>query len=167
MIKIRYAKPEDLQKLTEIYNYYVENSNAIFDTKPQSLEQRKTWFGKYRTKGPYRLLVATENDEVIGCACTSRYRDHIAFEQTAEVSIYLSPHHRAKGIGTLLYEKLFEEIVNENLHTLVSGIALPNDASVNLHKKFGFSEVGVFQDYAVKNNQYISSIWLQKKLVNN
>lgn len=164
MFEIRYAKQEDLPKLTEIYNYYVENSNIVFDIKPQSIEQRQIWFNKYSSQGPYRLLVATEDGEVIGCACTSRYRDLLAFEQTAEVSIYLNPTHRAKGIGTQLYKQLIEEIKNEGLHTLVSGIALPNEASINLHKKFGFSEVGVFKEYAIKNNQYISSLWLQKRL---
>ena len=162
MVEIRYAKPEDLQALTDIYNFYVENSMAVFDIKPQSLEQRSAWFKKYDIKGPYRLLVATENGQIIGCACTSRYRDHTAFDQTAEVSIYLSPEQRAKGIGTLPYQKLFEEVRDENIHLLVSGIALPNVGSVNLHKKFGFTEVGIFQEYAVKNGQYISSIWMQK-----
>jgi phosphinothricin acetyltransferase len=53
---------------------------------------------------------------------------------------------------------------NEALHLAIAGIALPNDASVALHKKFGFEEVGVFKEYAVKNGQYISSIWMQKRL---
>jgi hypothetical protein len=40
--------------------------------------------------------------------------------------------------------------------------ALPNDASVALHRKFGFTEVGTFREYAVKNGHYISSVWMQR-----
>ncbi|EEX92101.1 phosphinothricin N-acetyltransferase [Vibrio orientalis CIP 102891 = ATCC 33934] len=47
---------------------------------------------------------------------------------------------------------------------MLSGIALPNDASVALHKRFGFREIGVFNEYAKKNGQYISSVWLEKAL---
>jgi phosphinothricin acetyltransferase len=46
----------------------------------------------------------------------------------------------------------------------VAGIALPNDASIALHKKFGFAEVGIFREYAIKNRERISSIWMQKRL---
>jgi phosphinothricin acetyltransferase len=44
-------------------------------------------------------------------------------------------------------------------------VALPNEASVALHHKFGFNEVGVFNDYAIKNGQYISSVWLEKRFI--
>jgi phosphinothricin acetyltransferase len=44
----------------------------------------------------------------------------------------------------------------------LAGIALPNDASVALHRKFGFTDVGVFREYAVKHGQYLSSLWLQR-----
>jgi L-amino acid N-acyltransferase YncA len=76
----------------------------------------------------------------------------------------LAPEVRTKGVGTLLYQELFSLLKNEPLHLAVAGIALPNDASIALHKKFGFEEVGVFKEYAIKNCKYISSIWMQKRL---
>ncbi len=164
MIEIRYSKPEDLAPLTEIDNYYIQNSSITFDIHPKTPSQREQWFSKYKNDGPYRMLVATEDSKVIGCCYSSRYREHSAFDQTIETSIYLAHDCRAKGIGSKLYEKLFTLLKSEDLHLAVSGIALPNEASIRLHKKFGFTEVGVFEEYALKNNQYISSIWLQKKL---
>lgn len=163
-MKIRYAKPEDLARLTEIDNYYIANSNATFLVEPRMAEDRREWFNKYKEHGPYRMLVCEENGIVQGCAFSSRYRDHFAFDQTIEVSVYLAPEVRTKGIGTALYQELFSLLKNEPLHLVVAGIALPNDASIALHKKFGFEEVGVFKEYAVKNGKYISSIWMQKRL---
>ena len=163
-MKIRYAKRSDLLRLTEIDNFYIENTNANFFIKPRSADERLSWFEKYKETGPYRLLVCEDAGIVQGCAYSSRYRDHFAFDQTIETSVYLAPDARTKGMGTALYKILFEVLKNEPLHLAVVGIALPNDASIALHKKFSFEEIGVFKEYAVKNGQYISSIWMQKRL---
>lgn len=163
-MNIRYAKPDDLARLTEIDNYYIANSQATFFVEPRKAEDRRAWFNNYKESGPYRMLVCEENGVVQGCAFSSRYRDHFAFDQTIETSVYLASDVRTKGLGSLLYKELFDALKNEALHLAVAGIALPNDASVALHKKFGFEEVGVFREYAVKNGQYISSIWMQKRL---
>lgn len=92
------------------------------------------------------------------------YRDHPAFIETIETSIYLSPVATGKGLGTLLYEQLFTILKNEKVHLAVVGIALPNEASIRLHRKVGFEEVGVFREYAKVNGKYFSSIWMQKRL---
>ncbi len=63
-----------------------------------------------------------------------------------------------------MYEALFKKLETENLHLAVVGIALPNEASIALHKKFGFEEVGIFKEYAIKRGQYISSVWMQKRI---
>lgn len=164
MATIRYVQEKDLPRILEIYNYYVENSYAIFDEKPKTMEEQLKAFSRYKESGPYRAWVIEENEKVLGHASSNEYRAHPAFKETIEVSIYLDPETRGKGYGTLLYQTLFAALQNENLHLAVSGIALPNPASVELHKKFGFTEVGVFQEYASKRGQKISSIWLQKKL---
>lgn len=164
MIDIRHAVQGDLARLTEINNWYILNTNATFDVRPQIAHERQDWFQKYKDVGPYQLLVAESEGIIVGCAYSSRYRDHSAFDQTVETSIYLAHDQRTKGIGSRLYEALFARLQNEPLHLAVVGIALPNEASIALHKKFGFREVGVFQEYAVKRGQYISSVWMQKNI---
>lgn len=163
-MKIRYANKSDLHRLTEIDNHYITHTNASFFIKPRSVDERLSWFEKYKENGPYRMLVCEENGIVQGCAYSTRYRDHFAFDQTIETTVYLAPDARTKGLGTALYKALFESLKNEPLHLAVVGIALPNEPSIALHKKFGFEEVGVFREYAIKNGQYISSIWMQKRL---
>ena len=164
MIKIRHGEERDLERLTEINNHYILNTNATFDVEPQTAQDRIVWFQKYKRTGPYQLLVAESGGVIVGCAYSSRYRDHIAFEQTVETSIYLAHDQRTKGIGSQLYNTLFDKLKNEALHLAVVGIALPNEASIALHRKFDFQEVGVFQEYAFKKGQYISSVWMQKRL---
>ena len=164
MVNIRYAQNEDLDQVNEINNYYILNSFATFDTHAQTIAQRGKWFQNFKIIGPHRILVAEANDQILGYACSSKFRDHFAFDQTVETSIYVAHNCKGKRIGYQLYEKLFFELRDENLHVAVVGIALPNEASISLHKKFDFEEVGAFKEYALKNNKFISSLWMQKRL---
>ncbi|MET7361126.1 hypothetical protein ABZS76_22135 [Streptomyces sp. NPDC005562] len=57
---------------------------------------------------------------------------------------------------------LFGLPADEPAHVALAGIVLPNDVSVALHRKFGFAEIGTFHEYAVKNGEYLSSLWMQR-----
>ncbi len=137
-------------------------SNASFHTRPVSVEDRLDWFGGFSTSGPHRLLVARHDGLTIGHASSGRYRELEAFVETVEVGISLHHDWRGRGIGTRLYRALFDRLACEPVHTALAGIALPNDASVALHRKFGFAEVGIFEEYATKHGEYISSLWMQR-----
>ena len=161
---VRPGTRRDLAELVHIYNHYVVNSYATFDTEPFTVESRAAWLDRFSDVGPYRLLVACHGDRVAGCASSGPYRDHPALARTVEVGIYLHPELRTRGIGSALYRSLLDSLRSEDVHVALAGIALPNDASVALHRKFGFKEVGVFEEYAVKNDSYISSLWMQLRL---
>ena len=165
-VEVRTARRGDLEVILEVYNHYVGNSVATFDERPVSVESRVPWFESFDSRGPHRLLVADGGgaDGICGYACSSRYRPHASFSETVELTVYVSPTHTAQGVGTSLYERLLEELNGEPVHRAVVGIALPNDASVQLHRRFGFSEIGVFDEYAKKWGRYISSVWMQRAL---
>ena len=164
---IRHATAEDCDGLLEIRNHYVSESFAVFDEMPLLPDSIARWIASFSTTGPYQLLVATDGPGIQGFASSQRYREHTAFRRTVETSIYIAPGKSGRGVATALYRSLFSTLEAEDLHRAVVGIALPNEASVNLHKKFGFTEVGVFNEYAFKHGKYISSIWLQRQLGRN
>jgi phosphinothricin acetyltransferase len=162
-VKITAGTEDDLVAIVGILNYTAANSIARFETRPVSVAERRDWFGQFSATGPYRLVVARGGDQVRGYACSQRYRDHEAFRETVEVSIALDVSSRGQGVGTALYRALFDSLdLEPSVHVALAGIALPNDASVALHRKFGFTEVGTFREYAIKNGQYISSVWMQR-----
>jgi phosphinothricin acetyltransferase len=161
-IEIEPATQEDLPRIVEILNDTVVNSHASFATQPTTVVERRVWFEQFASTGPHRLLVAQRGGKVLGYAGSQPYRDHEAFRETVEVSIALDMSCRDQGVGTALYHALFDILVDEPVHAILAGIALPNDASIALHRKFGFTEVGTFREYAFKNGQYISSIWMQR-----
>ncbi len=163
-VEIVIADETDLPGIVDILNNVAANSIATFDTRPTSVAERRAWFKQFSSTSPYRLLVARHHGRTIGYACSQPYRNHEAFRDTVELSISLDAGCRSRGVGTSLYRALFESIADEPIHAVVVGIAMPNDASVALHRKFGFTEVGTFREYATKNGQYISSLWMQRLL---
>jgi phosphinothricin acetyltransferase len=131
------AAEVDLTGIVEILNYTVAHSIASFATQPTSVGERRDWFEQFSSTGPYRLLVARRNNLLLGYACSQPYRDRQAFRETVEVSIALDVSCRGHGVGSLLYRALFERLADEPIHVVLAGIALPNDASMALHRKFG------------------------------
>ncbi|MFE9122332.1 GNAT family N-acetyltransferase [Streptomyces sp. NPDC007172] len=156
------ATAHDLPGIVVIQNHTAATSHARFATRPLGMEERREWFAQFSESGPYRMLVARRGSQVLGYACSQIYRDQEAFRETVEVSIGLVKGSRGQGLGTSLYRALFGLLADEPIHAVLAGIALPNDASVALHRRFGFSDVGTFCEYAVKNGQYISSLWMQR-----
>ena len=163
-MNIRPAETTDLDALRELRNYYIANSYATFDEEPLARETVESWFASFSSEGPYRLLVAHENDQLSGYCSSQVYRPHPAFKRTIETSISVAAGAGRGGIGSALYARLFEALRGQDLHRAVVGIALPNEASVRLHLKFGFKAVGVFSEYAQKNGHLISSQWMERAL---
>jgi phosphinothricin acetyltransferase len=166
MQTIRSATLDDLQALTDIYNYYVVNTTITFDLRPFTAEERKPWFDDHKTSGPHRLLVATDNGGTcVAYASTSRWRPKPAYITTVEASVYCDATVVGRGYGSVLYRALFEAIAGEDVHTIVAGVSLPNLASVKLHERFGFRPVGVFHSVGRKFDRYWDVAWFERPLM--
>ena len=114
----------------------------------------------------FSFIVCEENEEILGYAFAARYKKREAYKHSAEVSVYVKNGAGGKGIGKSLYQKLFEEIERKDIHALIAGIALPNEASIKLHERFGFEKVAHFREVGFKFGRWIDvSYWefLNKK----
>ncbi|WP_031514266.1 GNAT family N-acetyltransferase [Streptomyces sp. NRRL F-5123] len=156
----------DLAALTDIYNHYVRETPVTFDIDPITPDDRRPWLLSHPEDGPHRLLVArsTEGGQVVGYATSSPYRPKAAYATSVETSIYLAPGAGGRGIGSLLYAALFEALAGEDVHRAYAGVALPNEASIRIHERFGFRQVGVFHEVGRKFDAYHDVAWLEKRL---
>jgi phosphinothricin acetyltransferase len=159
---VRAAHPSDLGALRDLRNHYIEHSNATFDEHALGDDAMRQWMQSFAPQGPHRLLVAEDAAGLLGFASSEPYRAHPAFSHTVETSIYCAPRATGQGVGAALYVALFAALRGQGLHRAVVGIALPNEASIRLHQKFCFTAVGVFDQYAVKRGEPISSLWMQR-----
>lgn len=162
MIVTRPGRPADLDALTRIYNHYVENTHITFDLTPYTVEERGSWLGHYAERGRHRLLVAADGDEVLGYATSGRFRDKAAYDPSVETTVYLAPAAVGRGVGSALYDALFTELANEDVHRAFAGVALPNDASLALHRRFGFTEIGTFREVGRKFGKWWDVTWLER-----
>ncbi|MDH5674340.1 MAG: GNAT family N-acetyltransferase [Myxococcales bacterium] len=162
--ELRRAGADDLAALTAIYNHYIECSPATFDLQPFEPEQRRPWLEGYSRHGPYQLWVAESKGRVLGYACSGPFRPKAAYGQTVETSIYLAPEACGQGLGSRLYERLFGELEGAGVHVAVVAITVPNEASVALHRRVGFEQVGVMREVGYKLGRYWDVMWMQRGL---
>src|SRR5689334_11172587 len=131
-VLVRAATMDDLQAVNDIYNEYVLTTHFTFDVDPMTLAARREWFAHYGSSGRHRVLVAVREGGVVGYTTSSRFRPKVGYDTSIETSIYLGPGATGAGIGTRLYEALFQVLHGEDVHRAYAGIALPNPASIAL-----------------------------------
>lgn len=163
-LDVRPGRLADLAGLTDIYNHAVVHSHATFDLAPFSVESRRTWFEHYRERGPHRLLVAVDGHEVLGYATSSTFRDKPAYASSVETTVYCAPSATGRGVGTALYDALLRALSTEPVHRAYAGIAIPNEGSFALHRKFGFTEVGTFREVGRKFDKWWDVTWLERAI---
>lgn len=157
---VRNATLDDSAGIVEIYNYYIEHTYATFEEDPISAPVMKERIRMTLETYPY--LVYEKEGMILGYAYGSTWKNRSAYLHTAESSIYLHPDHTKQGIGSELYSRLFRVLQARDIHTVIGGISLPNEASVALHEKFGFSKVAHFKKVGRKFDQWIDVGYWQK-----
>ncbi len=150
---LRQAKIGDAAQIAEIYNFYVANTHHTFETEAVNVNEMQNRISKIIENYPF--LVCEENGEIAAYAYAGQYKSRCAYKNSVEVSVYVKNGVRQKGIGKLLYQKLFEELSQTEVHAIIAGIALPNDASVRLHERFGFEKVAHFRQIGFKFGKWI------------
>ncbi|HZC46694.1 MAG TPA: GNAT family N-acetyltransferase [Candidatus Acidoferrum sp.] len=163
-VKIRPAARDDLPRLTEIYNYYVINTPITFDLEPVTVEARTRWFDEHAGTKRHRLFVAEDAGRLVGWAGTGPFRDRAAYDTSVEMSVYCAHDSTGIGIGAMLYRALFDALKKEDINRLLAGITLPNEASIAIHRKFGFTDVGIFTECGRKFGKFWDVVWMERPL---
>jgi phosphinothricin acetyltransferase len=161
---IRPAIGADAPAIVTLYNRYVVSSPCTFDIEPYTVETRQPWLKQFAASGRYRLLVALEGERLLGYAGSMPHRPKAAYETSVEVTCYVAEEAHRRGVAAALYTSLFEALRGEDLHRALAGITFPNDASVALHRRFGFHEVGRFTEQGRKLGRYWDVLWMEKPL---
>jgi L-amino acid N-acyltransferase len=162
-ISIRKGTEQDLPAILDIYNDAILNTTSVYNYKPHTLDMRKEWFAQ-KQKDNFPLFVAVQNNEVVGFSTYGHFRVWAAYKYTVEISIYIHPDHRGKGIAKLLYPPLFEAAKAQQLHALVAGIDADNEVSIRLHEGFGFTKVAHFKEVGYKFGKWLDLIFMQLNL---
>ncbi|MBC7405626.1 MAG: N-acetyltransferase [Cytophaga sp.] len=162
MINFRPVKQEDAEAMCAIYNHYVRNTTISFEEIEITASEMSKRILDISDSLPW---IVVENEGMAdGYAYATKWRVRSAYRFSVEIAVYLSPTSTGKGYGSRLLEKLLDELVKLGIHVVIGGIALPNEMSVKLHEKMGFTKVAHFERVGFKNQQWIDVGYWQKLL---
>jgi L-amino acid N-acyltransferase YncA len=159
---IRRATEHDAAAMLEIYRPYVERTVVSFETQAPSVEEFAARIAK--ALGNWTWLVAEEHGKCVGYAHGSAHRERPAYRWSVETSAYIHDRHHRRGIGRSLYAELLEQLAAIGYCNAYAGIALPNDASIALHRTVGFEPIGVFRRVGRKFGAWQDVAWFHCQL---
>jgi phosphinothricin acetyltransferase len=162
---IREATETDLPDIREIYNHYVLNSSVTFDEKPQTLAAfRKKFATGSRLRMPY-LVAESPSGQILGTAWVYPWQGNTANRRAVELSIYAGPAATGRGLGKALLERLLAEAKAAGIKDVIVVIADRGaEASIQMHKKFGFLETGRMGKVGFKYGRWLGTVTLHRKL---
>ncbi|MGH9200362.1 MAG: arsinothricin resistance N-acetyltransferase ArsN1 family B [Vicinamibacterales bacterium] len=153
--------PTDAAVIADIYNYYVTDTIVTFEEEPVAAAEIARRIEEVQSASlPW--LVAAQRDQVVGYAYATPWRTRFGYRFSAEITVYVDREHGGRGIGSQLYGQLFPMLEARSIHAVMAGIALPNEASVALHEKFGLRKVAHFGEVGIKFNRWIDVGYWQR-----
>jgi phosphinothricin acetyltransferase len=156
---IRDAVPDDCKAISEIYNHYILNTIVTFEEIPIDANEMQRRITEVQNK--LMWIVWEHEGTVVGYAYASSWKTRAAYRHSVELSVYLHPDFTGKGIGKRLYAYLLEDLRKRNIHAVMGGVALPNEASVRLHENLGFKKVAHFSEVGRKFDKWIDVAYWQ------
>ena len=162
---IRAATLADLPHTLALYRHWVRNSVVTFDEKPPALREYRSRFAHYHKHGFPFLVAESPGGDILGFAQAQPFRQKSAFRKTVESSIYLGPASTGRGLGSALLAELIAACEQAGIREMVAVIADQGaEASLALHRRFGFVETGRMQKVGYKFERWIGIILMQKSL---
>jgi len=160
---IRPARMTDAESLARVYNFYVEETIVTFEEEVVPAAEMAARLRQVQA-GFLPWLVATQADRVVGYAHATKWKGRCGYRFSAEVTVYLEHGCGGRGTGSKLYHQLLQTLHSLGTHVAIGGIALPNEASVALHQKFGFEKVAHFREVGFKFDTWIDVGYWEKIL---
>lgn len=161
LLIVRDAISDDMHSITDIYNHYIEKTVVTFEEDAVTVSQMQKRVEEVQEAGlPW--LVAYRDEQVFGYAYVCRWKARSAYRHSVETSIYVDPNASGRGVGHSLFEALDERLRELPIRFAAGVIALPNDASVRLHEKFGYEQAGLVKDVGYKFGRWVDCGYWQK-----
>ena len=162
-LTIRPAIAGDAPRLADIYNPYVLTTTITFEESAIGPAEMATRIAE-SAEASLPFLVAAIGGAPVGFANASRWKGRCAYRYSAETTVYVMQSHWQCGVGKALYSTLLGLLQSSGCHAAIGGIALPNESSIRLHERLGFTQVAQFREVGFKFNRWIDVGYWQRLL---
>jgi L-amino acid N-acyltransferase YncA len=161
---LRDAQECDMPAIAPIYAHHVLCGLATFEEIPPSIDELLARRTRIVAAGlPY--LVAEVEGRVVGYAYASRYHTRAAYRYTVEDSVYVAGGFGRQGIGTALLQALVAHCQAGPWRQMLAIIGNSgNVASVALHHRVGFQQIGTLHSVGFKLGQWVDTVLMQRTL---
>ena len=156
---IRAVKESDAQPLTELLNYYVQNTTATFHTGAFTIESRREWVKGRTARHP--AFVLEDDGVILGVCGLNEFRSRKGYAFTVESMVYLRNGYQGRGLGRKLMEYLVAEARRQGHHAIIAVICAEQPECVRLHEKLGFEQVAHLRQVGRKFDRWLDSIYMQ------
>jgi len=163
-MRLRVADPDrDATRVAEIYRPYVKGTVISFEEEAPTSDEMAMRMARVLELGPW-LVAETDAGIVMGYAYAGRHRDRAGYRWSVDLTAYVDPEFRGRGVGKALYGELVPTLRRQRFVNAYAGIGLPNDASVGLHKSIGMSLVGIYEKVGWKLGSWVDVAWYGMRL---
>ncbi len=107
-------------------------------------------------------LAARAGARILGWAALSATSKRACYVGVAEVSVYIAAA-RGNGVGTALLAALVEESERQGIWTLFAAVFPENEASLRLHLRHGFREIGRRERVAQLHGVWRDTVILERR----
>jgi phosphinothricin acetyltransferase len=162
-MRTRLVDPRDAEPTRAIYNVEVLESTVTFDIAPRSLIEQQRWIEEH--SGGHPAIVAVDDDgTVLGFASLSPFKPRAAYAPTVEDSVYVHRDARGQGVGEVLLREILRLGVDHGFHSAIARIVGGHEASIALHRKCGFAEIGCEREVGRKFGRWLDVVLMQRLL---
>jgi L-amino acid N-acyltransferase YncA len=162
-VRIRPATGADAPAIAALYAPYVLDTAVSFESEPPDAEAVRARIEA--GGGLYPWFAAVDDaGALIGYAYAGAFRARHAYRFTVETSVYVAPGLHRAGIGRALYETLLATLEAQGFTQAIAALTIPNDASVALHERLGFTEAGTYREVGYKFGEWRSVALWQRPL---
>jgi len=159
-ITIRTATEADLPAILDIYNDVILTTTAVYSEEPHTLQMRQVWFNERLSAG-FPVIVAVADDAIAGFGTYGHFRVWPCYRFTVEHSVYVHKDMRGRGISKILLTDLITKAKAAGMHAMIAGVDSENDVSLQLHLKFGFTQVARFKEVGFKFGRWLDLVFLE------
>src|SRR5262245_52784754 len=136
-VTVRDMTAADGDAVLRIYQAGLDTGLASFETVAPN------WPAFDAGRLPLHRFVAVDGDTVVGWVAVSPVSYRPVYAGVVEDSVYVDPDAFGQGIGRCLLEALIESTEAAGIWTIQAGVFPENVASLRLHERCGFRQIGV------------------------
>lgn len=159
MRTVRLATEADAAGILAVYAPYIRDTAVTFETETPSLDAFRCRMGLYHRRLPY--LVVEEDGSIVGSPTRTGWGSAPPMRGTPNLSIYFAPGYTSRGWGSVLFWALIDLLALQGVRNAYSLITVPNEVSLALHEKLGFTLMGVQKEAGYKLGAWHDVAWLR------